>query len=358
MIVLKSKTFSVGARCGVWCKMRYYSSLSRNSNVTSDCPSHGNLFCAVLNGTLNSSRLDNFARSFSKYMRPYICPHWTMAMISPNSRGSGERPSGQTALLYGSTRPHLQVLNSYLSSQAKDVSNINHNLTDDANPRDHTRIDMFNSSDADFSVEKSKEKIKYLHFHSSCSLETVEEVTSSFQVVSDFISIEEEEILMKEVEPHFKRLQYEFDHWDDAIHGFREIERGRWGKSASPIISRMKKYAFPEEQDLIAQVHILDLAKTGVIKPHVDSVRFCGNIISGVCLLSDAVMRLVHVNNKDQVIDVMLPRRALYIMRDGSRYNYTHEILEENKSFFGSIAVLRDRRVSVICRNNPKEGNK
>ncbi|XP_066986213.1 alpha-ketoglutarate-dependent dioxygenase alkB homolog 7, mitochondrial isoform X2 [Macrobrachium rosenbergii] len=162
---------------------------------------------------------------------------------------------------------------------------------------------------------------------------------------------------MKEVEPHLKRLQYEFDHWDDAIHGFREIERGRWGKSASPIISRMKKYAFPEEKDMIAQVHILDLAKTGVIKPHVDSVRFCGNIISGVCLLSDAVMRLVHVNNKDQVIDVMLPRRALYIMRDGSRYNYTHEILEENKSFFGSIAVQRDRRVSVICRNNPKEGN-
>ncbi|XP_064104966.1 alpha-ketoglutarate-dependent dioxygenase alkB homolog 7, mitochondrial-like [Macrobrachium nipponense] len=182
-----------------------------------------------------------------------------MAMISPNSRGSGKRPSGQMALLYGSTRPHLQVLNSYLSSQAKDCREI-------------------------------QRKNKIFTFPFVVLSRNSEEVTSSFQVVSDFISIEEEEILMKEVEPHFKRLQYEFDHWDDAIHGFREIERGRWVKVLRLL------------------VHILDLAKTGVIKPHVDSVRFCGNIISGVCLLSDAVMRLVHVNNKDQVIDVMLPK--------------------------------------------------
>lgn len=44
-------------------------------------------------------------------------------------------------------------------------------------------------------------------------------------------------------------------------------------------------------------------------------VQFCGNIICGVSLLSDAVMRLVNVEYKDQVVDILLRRRSLYIMK-------------------------------------------
>ncbi|MPC60915.1 Alpha-ketoglutarate-dependent dioxygenase alkB 7, mitochondrial [Portunus trituberculatus] len=47
---------------------------------------------------------------------------------------------------------------------------------------------------------------------------------------------------------------------------------------------------------------------------------FCGNTISGLCLLSDAVMRLRHV-------------------KDESRYNFTHEILGEEESFFRGITM-------------------
>lgn len=160
---------------------------------------------------------------------------------------------------------------------------------------------------------------------------------------------------MKEVEPHLKRLKYEFDHWDDAIHGFREIERSRWSQRASSIIARACRTAFPDSCQQLPQTHVLDLAKSGVIKPHVDSVRFCGNIICGLCLLSDAVMRLRHVELKDQIVDVLLRRGSLYIMRDEARYNFSHEVLGEEESFFQGERVVRDRRVSIMSRNQPVE---
>ena len=39
---------------------------------------------------------------------------------------------------------------------------------------------------------------------------------SSFRLHPNFITPEEEENLMKEVEPHLKRQVYEKDHWDDV----------------------------------------------------------------------------------------------------------------------------------------------
>lgn len=53
-------------------------------------------------------------------------------------------------------------------------------------------------------------------FHSTCSQATRDAVCTSFQVVPQFVSAEEEDDLMQEVEPHFRRQKYEFDHWDDV----------------------------------------------------------------------------------------------------------------------------------------------
>jgi alkylated DNA repair protein alkB homolog 7 len=80
------------------------------------------------------------------------------------------------------------------------------------------------------------------------------------------------------------------------------------------------------------------LAEDGHIKPHVDSVRFCGNTIAGLSLLSDSVMRLIRTTESDEIAakdqssndysrtkfekdenafyaDVLLKRRSLYIMK-------------------------------------------
>lgn len=55
-----------------------------------------------------------------------------------------------------------------------------------------------------------------LHFHPSCQAETRTSVSSTFTVLTDFITEAEEEVLRKEVDPHLTRLKYEFDHWDDV----------------------------------------------------------------------------------------------------------------------------------------------
>lgn len=58
-----------------------------------------------------------------------------------------------------------------------------------------------------------------------------------------------------------------------AIHGYRETERVSWGAACEEVLNRIRSVAFPEGSPLLGPVHILDLDKTGYIKPHIDSVK-------------------------------------------------------------------------------------
>ncbi|GFS63970.1 alpha-ketoglutarate-dependent dioxygenase alkB homolog 7, mitochondrial [Trichonephila inaurata madagascariensis] len=171
----------------------------------------------------------------------------------------------------------------------------------------------------------------------------------------NFISNSEEESLLKEIDPIFKRRRYQFDHWDGAIQGYKETEKENWNEENSKILQRLCNFSFSAECPPTKLVHVLDLSKTGFIKPHVDSVKFCGSIISGISLLSASVMRLAMEENKNMYVDVLLRRRSLYIMSGLVRYKFTHEILKDSESFFNGMPIPRDRRISVICRNEPEE---
>lgn len=185
------------------------------------------------------------------------------------------------------------------------------------------------------------------------SPELVHRLGSQVEVRTGFITEEEEAALLQELEPGLKRKRYEFDHWDDAIHGYRETERVRWGAACEEILTRVRSAAFPEGSSLLGPVHVLDLDKAGYIKPHIDSVKFCGSTIAGLSLLSDSIMRLVKEDNPSEWLDLLLSRRSLYILRDQARFNYTHEILKDEESVFNGQKVPRHRRISVICRNLP-----
>ena len=58
-----------------------------------------------------------------------------------------------------------------------------------------------------------------------------------------------------------------------AIVGFRETERKHWNPVNSEIIARIRSVSFDPTHRILPHVHVLDLAKDGHIKPHVDSVR-------------------------------------------------------------------------------------
>ncbi|KAH7935200.1 hypothetical protein HPB52_004788 [Rhipicephalus sanguineus] len=118
------------------------------------------------------------------------------------------------------------------------------------------------------------------HFEGS-DTETLTEVTQSMTVYDDFVTPEEESTLFAEIEPQYKRLRYESSHWDDAIHGYREIERTTWSPPCEAILGRIRALAFTPEVNQIQHVHCLDLLEDGHIKPHVDSVR--SRRISVIC---------------------------------------------------------------------------
>ncbi|XP_062979698.1 alpha-ketoglutarate-dependent dioxygenase alkB homolog 7, mitochondrial [Elgaria multicarinata webbii] len=172
-------------------------------------------------------------------------------------------------------------------------------------------------------------------------------------VVPGFLSEGEEASLARELEPQLRRRRYQDEHWDGAIHKYRETEKSHWSKENHEILQRVRDAAFPPEVPQLTQVHVLDLDKTGYIKPHVDSVKFCGCTIAGLSLLSSSVMRLVSEQNPQDWLDLLLERRSLYILRGPARYEFTHEILKDEESFFDGRKVPRERRISVICRNLP-----
>lgn len=160
-----------------------------------------------------------------------------------------------------------------------------------------------------------------------------QQVSDSMFIVPDFVSPAEEQTLLEETEKIIKRIRYEQSHWDDAIHNYRETEHLRWTQPNQLIIDRVRNLAFKTKKNLIKYVHILDIAKDGFIKPHVDSIRvrsyldskinqslnlfifqFCGDTIAGMSLMSDSVMRLALEKDKSLYVDVLLNRRSLYIM--------------------------------------------
>lgn len=169
-----------------------------------------------------------------------------------------------------------------------------------------------------------------------------------------FLSKDEEATLSREVEPVLRRRRYEYDHWDAAIHGFRETEKSRWSEASRAILQRIQEAAFSPGQTLLSPIHVLDLEPQGYIKPHVDSVKFCGATIAGLSLLSPSVMRLVHTQDPGQWLELLLEPGSLYILRDSARYDFSHEILRDEESFFGEHRVPRGRRISVICRSVPE----
>ncbi|XP_070704281.1 alpha-ketoglutarate-dependent dioxygenase alkB homolog 7, mitochondrial [Pempheris klunzingeri] len=185
------------------------------------------------------------------------------------------------------------------------------------------------------------------------SRELVRRLGPQVEVRTGFITEDEEEAFLRELESGLRKKRYEFDHWDDAIHGYRETERVSWGRACEEVLNRVRSVAFPEDSQLLGPVHILDLDKTGYIKPHIDSVKFCGSTIAGLSLLSDSIMRLVKEDGTNEWLDLLLPRHSLYILRDQARYNFTHEILKDEESVFNGQRVPRLRRISIICRNLP-----
>ena len=72
------------------------------------------------------------------------------------------------------------------------------------------------SKASDFRVER--DRVSFIT--EGCSIEELEKVqdlvVGNLEICEEFVSEEEEGLLLKEVEPYLKRQKYQYDHWDDV----------------------------------------------------------------------------------------------------------------------------------------------
>jgi alkylated DNA repair protein alkB homolog 7 len=166
----------------------------------------------------------------------------------------------------------------------------------------------------------------------------------------------------------FVRRRYEQGHWDSVIQKYREIELlDDESEHLKPFLqpirelletnhSRPKSYLDGDASLYFSgswlRCHAIDLHPSGSLNAHVDSVRYSGNVVAGLSLLSESIMRLKPSGEAASgYIDLLLPTRSLYVLSGVSRYSYTHELLSSGSVFLGTTPVHRDRRFSIIFRD-------
>jgi alkylated DNA repair dioxygenase AlkB len=84
------------------------------------------------------------------------------------------------------------------------------------------------------------------------------------------------------------------------------------------------------------------------IKPHKDRMYY-ENQICGVNLGSGCIMRFIKGEN-EEVIDIEVPRRSIYVMQDDARKRWKHAIPPRKKDNVNGEVKHRDRRVSITYR--------
>ncbi|CAE6479148.1 unnamed protein product [Rhizoctonia solani] len=160
-----------------------------------------------------------------------------------------------------------------------------------------------------------------------------------------------------------KEYDFEEGHFDGVIRDYREMTVSSWPNSSPPELSHilLRLYKLIDSRNTPpnpglttpsnVQTHILHLASTGVILPHVDNIEASGSAIAGVSLGDTRILRLTQssAGSEDASFDVLLESGSVYIQRDDVRYNWRHEI--PNITEFQGRTVGGGQRISVMLRD-------
>lgn len=191
--------------------------------------------------------------------------------------------------------------------------------------------------------------------------------------IENIITKNEEEELIKFLNPLLLKRKYESNHWDNVINKYKEIELLINIKNSKIIIPEnviniinnvkliISEHTSLKNNDYL-HPHVIDLDDDGNIGSHIDSIKFSGTTIAGLSLLSSRVLLLKldkttlnndHSNNDNlkNEIEILVNPRSLYILKDIYRYNYSHAILGKNDTN-NNYNIDIKRRISIMFRNN------
>lgn len=168
----------------------------------------------------------------------------------------------------------------------------------------------------------------------------------------DFIDEAKERQLLDEIDSqiwivdYLRRLQY---------YGYRnELEKPYdlipFPVSMPPMIYQLSQEIVEQGILLLQpdQVIINEYVPGEGIKPHKDRAYY-ENQICGVNLGSGCIMRFIRGQN-EEVVDVEIPRRSVYVMQDDARKKWKHTIPPRKKDNIQGTVKHRERRVSITYR--------
>jgi alkylated DNA repair dioxygenase AlkB len=168
----------------------------------------------------------------------------------------------------------------------------------------------------------------------------------------DFIDEAREKQLLNEIDnqtwivDYLRRLQY---------YGYRNELDKPYDLIPFPI--PMPPLIYQLSQEIVEQKILLQQPDQVIIneyvpgegiKPHKDRAYY-ENQICGVNLGSGCIMRFIKGTN-EEVIDIEIPRRSLYVMQDDARKKWKHAIPPRKKDNIEGTVQHRERRVSITYR--------
>ena len=176
----------------------------------------------------------------------------------------------------------------------------------------------------------------------------------------DFITVEEEKVLLSELEVHgewkhlarrrVKHFGFEFDYTIRGVHPDQEI------LAFPPCVTSLTERISKLDQvtnEAFDQLTVNEYLAGVGLSPHVDThSAFAGDILS-LSLGSTAIMEFRRGEDHRKIF---LPRRALIAMTGESRLAWQHYIPHRKTDRVGAEVIKRGTRTSITFRTVRKEG--
>ncbi|KZO98653.1 hypothetical protein CALVIDRAFT_512091 [Calocera viscosa TUFC12733] len=144
---------------------------------------------------------------------------------------------------------------------------------------------------------------------------------------------------------------WEEGHFDSVIHHFREAPVTSFPSEEATlcgILDRLVSLTPYKREHLI--MHALHLSERGYIEGHVDNLEASGNMIMGVSLGAERILKMTGVDEeKGRCFQCLLRSGDVYITKGVMRYGYKHEILQTG--VFKGEPVEGGQRLSLMFRD-------
>jgi alkylated DNA repair dioxygenase AlkB len=180
------------------------------------------------------------------------------------------------------------------------------------------------------------------------------EIIQGIRFLPEFISLEEEAALLKEIgrmEPEdwccdLKRRTAHFGYKYNYESRNAAVKIGELPEWQERIQSRIEAACGCESP--FNQLILNEYLPGQGISKHVDSPSAFGNTVVSLSLGSAASMVFRRGN---EAVPVYLPRRSVVILQDDARYKWTHEIPSRKTDVVDGKRVPRETRVSLTYRS-------